>query len=1004
MKLKNVRKAVLAFSLASSVAMCPTASLVPAFAATSAESIQQVYDGSIEESDDDVYSSGEAANSQFGEQAGVYEDDSNNTATDNDLDNSDIINLSKTGSITIHKYDITAAAAAGVYEEGEVKSTGQQDEDLEATLSNFGVAGVGFTILRVGNVETYSVNTGSSSSVELVYEIPTGLADILGLKAPSHSAEDGTGVYAVDISSSAYIDANENNKFDEGELISVANPCDDDSVYHYTSTQISEALANILENDDIAAKNALEDYLREYNTIDNGDLVDANTTFDADAELEDSDYDDEVGGSDYKSGTSVGATLIEMDLTDSTGTTAIDGLALGLYLVVETTVPEEIVETVAPFFIELPFTNTSVTGDSSESSDEEHNEDGVSDTNAGGEKWVYDAVVYPKNQSGNPTIDKSVRNAYNSSDHWSDNNATVDSGSDYDASLSSISLIVWNNDSNADGNDADIASGDITADEAYVANRGGYTGGDGTEAGADGAGYSCDFEYRDTTTASEGDVLDYIIVSRLPNITSGATYITEYTLSDILAAGITYNQDARVAFYDNAADAQANNTSNAVLTWNVSSANTSQGYIACSVSTGEDAQGNTTSSKDGSWQMTFSFTEAGLKVLNNVDNAFGEAGQWVNAQTGVTETDGLRNLYMVVYYTATVDSNSEVVLGDEGNANNVVLTYERTSSGYYSQINDRNYVYTYSLNLTKEFSDGNGDATAVQFKLYNATDYYYVIATEEKDDNGEGTGEYYVTGKTTKEAEATTFVPASDGTLIINGLEADEYALTEVATDDGYKILGEQISIVITSTDRDIIAAVEGVVGLSADEATANIDEAANIIGNYNGGIYDENGNRIDEQESELEQDKTTDINGNAVSDGISIDEDITYATGEDDSRNIDAGGYEDYDGNKNNVYEEVNGRTINGTDMYVGEILEATATVDGVVTTMADHITTFSNGATVTSENATVVMTVTNSKSFLLPQTGGYGLYLITIIGVIVAATGIYMVTRKSKKNIQVQ
>ena len=42
----------------------------------------------------------------------------NNTATSNDLANSDIIDESRTGSISTYKYDITAAEAAGDYEEG----------------------------------------------------------------------------------------------------------------------------------------------------------------------------------------------------------------------------------------------------------------------------------------------------------------------------------------------------------------------------------------------------------------------------------------------------------------------------------------------------------------------------------------------------------------------------------------------------------------------------------------------------------------------------------------------------------------------------------------------------------------------------------------------------------------------------------------------------------------------------------------------------------------------
>ena len=46
----------------------------------------------------------------------------NNTATKNDLLNADIIDESKTGSISIYKYDITAAEAAGDYKAGTYKA------------------------------------------------------------------------------------------------------------------------------------------------------------------------------------------------------------------------------------------------------------------------------------------------------------------------------------------------------------------------------------------------------------------------------------------------------------------------------------------------------------------------------------------------------------------------------------------------------------------------------------------------------------------------------------------------------------------------------------------------------------------------------------------------------------------------------------------------------------------------------------------------------------------
>ena len=45
---------------------------------------------------------------------------------------------------------------------------------------------------------------------------------------------------------------------------------------------------------------------------------------------------------------------------------------------------------------------------------------------------------------------------------------------------------------------------------------------------------------------------------------------------------------------------------------------------------------------------------------------------------------------------------------------------------------------------------------------------------------------------------------------------------------------------------------------------------------------------------------------------------------------------------------------------------------------------------------NGAVILTVTNTKKFLLPQTGGRGLYLVTIIGVAAVAGGCSLMSRK--------
>lgn len=786
----------------------------------------------------------------------------NNTAVQNDLANADIIDMSKTGSLTIHKYDITAAEAAKDYVGGTRIANGEADADLENIMADYAVEGVQFTYLRVGDIETYSYTNGGESDINVVYEIPTALADILGL----------TEADAYDMTASG-----------------IANKCNHSGVYHYDSTQLSDALAALLEKDSVAAKNALETYVYNYGTMDS--TKDQNTK--------------------------VGA--VNMPKTDKNGVTSVDGLELGLYIIMETEVPEQVVETCNPWFVSLPFTNITSQDDTDVNK------------NTGGDYWLYDMNCYPKNQTGNPTLDKNVRNAYSGTAPADDKNGSINRGDEYDYSTitGNGGLVVYNNDTNAE-NKAD------TNDDAYVANRGGYTS-DGVTAGKDGAGYSTDFEYRDTTTASAGDVLDYILVSRLPHISSKATFLSEYTFRDILSEGITYNNDVKIAFYDNVADANANNTKNAVLRWDLNSAKYGQEYAEVVV----EQDGNTGYQwKDGSTQLTVSLTEAGLEVIN---------GTGTNNPESATDLNGLSDYYMVVYYTATVNSNETLVLGDNGNENDVVLTWSRTSDSYYNTLEDRNYVYAYSLDLTKEFSDGKGDFSQVEFKLYNSTDAYYVVAEQDKE-----TGIYYVTGKNVDEDEATTFIPTDDGSLIVYGLEADTYQITEIATDNGYTLLKDQIVVTINATDREINASVSGVTGMDEDAIDA-------IVAYYHGGIFDENGDLVTMSDDELTAAKA--------------------------------------DGNRPAV-QTPNGRTIGKTDMYVGKIVPATATVDNVVAAMLSHVYTEGNLQTkLTSEDATVALDVVNNANFELPMTGGYGTLLFTLAGCGIALVAVVVVTKKSKK-----
>ena len=81
---------------------------------------------------------------------------------------------------------------------------------------------------------------------------------------------------------------------------------------------------------------------------------------------------------------------VAMTETDTTGHTSASNMVQGLYLVVETRVPENVTSTCNPFFVALPMTTID------------------------GAAWNYDVTVYPKNQTGNPDLEKTVREAKNS--------------------------------------------------------------------------------------------------------------------------------------------------------------------------------------------------------------------------------------------------------------------------------------------------------------------------------------------------------------------------------------------------------------------------------------------------------------------------------------------------------------------------------------------------------------------------------------------------------------
>ena len=466
------------------------------------------------------------------------------------------------GSLTLFKYDLTNAEKDGVWDSSYV-STGVYDENVNKTLGDAIRAGDNDNSSDLGNDDVsygYAVK-----GVEFTY---LKVAEIVQF---TESEKDGVTynhvevLYGIDKNIGADL-LNALGLPKGAERYTNADQLDN-TKYFYQSDVLIDALELALQTNSTNVKNALERYI-----VANGGTA--------------------------------------MPLTDSYGKSQANDLDLGLYLVIETKVPEMVTSTCNPFFVSIPMTS-------------------VNGTNAtdGGTRWIYDVTIYPKNLTGIPSLEKTLRE-------------------------------------NVD----DTGKHEGTADDI-----------------TDG--------YAHTGTASDGDVIDYQLISTLPSITSESTYLTEYTFIDTLSAGLSYNKkDIIIEFFSDAA------CTDLLDSWDES-----DGMFTATYST--------TNANES--VMTIKMTAAGLQEINTNKRVYTGASM-VNS--------GYSDCTIRITYKATMHSDESVVYGDSGNPNEVVLLWKRSSQDYYDTLVDDAHVFTYAMELTKLFSDGNGNFENVEFIMKNDSD------------------------------------------------------------------------------------------------------------------------------------------------------------------------------------------------------------------------------------------------------------------------------------------
>lgn len=229
-------------------------------------------------------------------------------------DSAPIIDPGKKASLSIYKYDITAAGNDGAWDAESYVSTGLHDDAIIDKLSKYAIQGVEFTYLRVADIAMNNELVESQRQVGVLYGF-------------DGSERSNAVLSAIDLTGA---DAHKT----EG------------GVNYFTSDMLNNKLSAALAANATNVKNALETAMKN-------------------------------GG-------------VAMPETDATGHTYASNMEQGLYLVVETRVPENVTSTCNPFLVSLPMTTVD------------------------GTAWNYDVTVYPKNQTGSPTLEKTVREAKNS--------------------------------------------------------------------------------------------------------------------------------------------------------------------------------------------------------------------------------------------------------------------------------------------------------------------------------------------------------------------------------------------------------------------------------------------------------------------------------------------------------------------------------------------------------------------------------------------------------------
>lgn len=553
------------------------------------------------------------------------------------------------------------------------------------------------------------------------------------------------------------------------------------------------------------------DGITERNAVTYKDYFDSTTEFTA-STLKSDVKSKEVKGQGEESGEKK---------TDKNGKVEFPGLNVGLYLVIETTLPQAVTQKAEPFLVSIPMTRIGAGKDET--------------TNPNNEVWMYDVTVYPKNSiaQGNVTLEKK---------------GVTGSDTAHAVGLDGVKFTLYRK-SDTDGTYTAVADcTDIETVEGKIQfsnlRKGSYYIMETGYADNADAGYILDTKAKyafaidsEGKVAENTDLNDENVVKETEGVfaisptdskltvynykpdvektvtkrdgsstvtnTDGMTvgnHEADYSVGDKVTYTLTIDVPANIAKLSTftvtdttVASELVHDTNSAKITFKDKTGNEAAVTDAyTSVEIKED------SSTPKNSVLTIAFTPANLESV--------AGGQ------------------ITITYTATVQKDA--IVAGSGNVNSAKLQYSRTTDTTKAEedenkpyeIEDQSVVYTFSTSLLKKGEGGTYDGTAmpgVTFALYKKVEDSewnaqgkVTIAGKEYDKNTNVISNAVALGLTENSSETWIKIyyaermedgaTGTDGKLTYTGLPKGTYKFVETKTLDGYNLLSQPVDAKLT--------------------------------------------------------------------------------------------------------------------------------------------------------------------------------------------------------------